>query len=93
MSSQKSYSSAGVPGKRREDEDQEGLECLRPHAVAAQLGVSREHVLRLLRSGKLPGVRIGRCWTVRKSDLAAYFNKLLRGNGENSSLLETTGDD
>ncbi len=46
---------------------------LTPQQVAAMLQVSVGTVLRLLRSSRLRGVRLGRHWRVRATDLDAYL--------------------
>ena len=43
---------------------------LRPHEVARKLGISRTHVLQLLRDKRLPGFKIGKkAWLIRASEL------------------------
>ena len=44
--------------------------------VAAQLGLSPLTVGDMLRRGRLPGVKLGRLWRVRQSDLDAYIAAL-----------------
>jgi len=51
-------------------------ECMRTHEVARKLGVSQEHVKRLLRKKLLPGFRLGRMWLVRRSELDRYLRAL-----------------
>lgn len=41
--------------------------------VADQLRVSTMTIYRLIRTGELPAVRVGRNYRVRASDLAAYL--------------------
>lgn len=41
--------------------------------VADQLRVSTMTIYRLIRSGELPAVRVGRNYRVRKADLDAYL--------------------
>lgn len=48
-------------------------ELLTPQQVAAMLQVSVGTVLRLLRSSRLRGVKLGRHWRVRPADLDAYL--------------------
>lgn len=40
------------------------------------LGLSRTHVLRLAKSGKIPAVRIGRNFAIKKSDLGINTGEL-----------------
>jgi len=40
-----------------------------PEAAAAALGVKPETIRQWLRSGRLGGVKVGRLWRVRESDL------------------------
>jgi excisionase family DNA binding protein len=47
-----------------------------PDAAAAALDVKPETIRQWLRSGKLGGVKVGRLWRVRESDLEAF----LKGN-------------
>jgi excisionase family DNA binding protein len=46
---------------------------LTPAQVAARLQVSLDTVLRQLRTGALPGGRIGRQWRIRPADLETYL--------------------
>ncbi len=46
---------------------------LTPDDVAAHLKMHRDHVRRLLRSGELPGVKIGRSWRVSSEKLAQWI--------------------
>lgn len=43
--------------------------------IASLLRVSRMSVYRLLHTGELPGVRVGRSYRVRTSALAAYLRR------------------
>ena len=53
------------------------------HEVAEILRVSAETVRRFLRTGKLTGVKFGRGWRVRESELAKFV-----GNGKDKSQEE-----
>jgi len=53
-------------------------EVFSPEEAAEWLGVSPQTVYRLLRSGELPGRKIGQQWRIHKGELEAY----LRGNGK-----------
>jgi excisionase family DNA binding protein len=54
-----------------EDKPQDQL--LTPVEAAARLKVSRLTLGDWLRSGKLKGVKVGRLWRVRESDLEAFL--------------------
>ncbi|MGI4788811.1 MAG: helix-turn-helix domain-containing protein [Janthinobacterium lividum] len=46
---------------------------LTPEEVAAELGLHRESVYRLLRAGVLPGYKVGlRQWRIPRAELQAY---------------------
>jgi excisionase family DNA binding protein len=48
--------------------------ALSPQEAADRLGVSKDTILRLLRSGKLPGKKIGwRTWRITEEALAAFM--------------------
>lgn len=44
-----------------------------PKAAAEALEVHEETIRQWLRSGKLGGVKVGRLWRVRESDLEAFL--------------------
>lgn len=46
---------------------------LTPDDVAARLKMHRDHVRRLLRSGEIPAVKIGRAWRVSSEKLAEWI--------------------
>jgi excisionase family DNA binding protein len=49
--------------------------AMSPQEVADRIGVSKDTVLRLLRSGRLPGVKIGwRSWRITEDNLAAFMD-------------------
>ncbi len=50
-------------------------QLLTPVEAAARLKVSRLTVGDWLRSGKLKGVKVGRLWRVRESDLEAFLKE------------------
>jgi excisionase family DNA binding protein len=62
------------------------LDCMRSHEVARKLGISHITVLRLMRSRRLPGVKIGRSWVVRKTDLESYLSELTRKIAEQRGI-------
>jgi excisionase family DNA binding protein len=47
---------------------------LTPEEVAAYLRVAPQTAYRLLRSGELPGVKIGKQWRILRVDLDAYLH-------------------
>ena len=51
-------------------------DVLRVPEVARLLNISQTLVLRLLRSGKLPGFQLGRCWLVPRPAMLAYISTL-----------------
>ncbi len=53
--------------------------------AAAHLRVNPQTVYRLLRAGKLPGVRVGRQWRVRRADLDAYLTVPVLRVGSNTA--------
>jgi excisionase family DNA binding protein len=50
-------------------------QLLTPVEAAARLKISRLTVGDWLRSGKLKGVKVGRLWRVRESDLEAFLKR------------------
>lgn len=48
-------------------------EVFNPEEAAQWLRVSPQTVYRLLRSGKLPGKKIGQQWRIHKEDLVNYL--------------------
>ena len=62
------------------------LDCMRSIEVAQRLGISHVTVLRLMRSRKLPGVKVGRSWVVRTADLENYLSELTRKIAEQRGL-------
>ena len=50
-----------------------GRQLLTAAEVAEQLRVSTMTIYRLIRSGELPAVRVGRNYRVREEELAAYL--------------------
>ena len=44
--------------------------------VAALLGISKSSVNRMIHSGELPSVRVGRTWRVLRRDFEAYVERL-----------------
>lgn len=59
------------------------MDLLTPEEVATELRVTRRTVYEWLRNGKLPGLRAGRWWRVRREDLTAF---LRAGTDERSEL-------
>ena len=56
-----------------------GRGFLTPEEVAAELRVSPAVVLRLLRRGDLPSLRVGRAWRVDEDDLRRWIRNRRRG--------------
>ena len=50
-----------------------GEDLLTPLEVAERLRVNREVVYKWLQSGKMKGIRVGRHWRIRSSDLDAFL--------------------
>lgn len=48
-------------------------EVFDPEGAAEWLGIHEQTVYRLLRSGELPGKKIGRQWRIHKASLEAYL--------------------
>jgi excisionase family DNA binding protein len=48
---------------------------LTPEQAANQLGIAPRTLREWLRSGKLPGVKLGRLWRIREADLEAFIAK------------------
>lgn len=55
---------------------------LLPEEVADRLRLSRTTVMRLLREHKLKGIRTGKLWRVRESDLEAFIQAQEHGGTE-----------
>jgi excisionase family DNA binding protein len=66
-------------------------ELLTPDEAARYLRVNPQTVYRLLRGGRCPGVKIGRQWRIRKTDLDAHLcgQTTLAANGA-ASLVPAT---
>ena len=56
-----------MPERKAQDQ------LLTPEEAAARLKISRLTLGDWLRSGKLNGVKVGRLWRVRESDLEAFL--------------------
>lgn len=48
---------------------------LTPEQVAERLHISRLTIGNWLRSGKLKGVKVGRLWRIRESELEAFLKR------------------
>lgn len=57
----------------KEKTNQSEIGAMYVHEVARDLLVSESLVRRMLETGELPGVRIGKRWIVLRDDLAAYI--------------------
>ena len=62
---------------------------LTPEEAAAYLRVNPQTVYRLLRAGRCPGVKIGRQWRIRRSDLDGCF---VVHAAEETGRVPTDGD-
>jgi excisionase family DNA binding protein len=49
--------------------------CLTTDEVLAYLNVTPRTIYRLIRTGELPAIRIGRQWRFRRSDLEAFVDR------------------
>lgn len=56
-----------------------------PEEVADLLGFKTRTIKEWLRTGKIPGIKIGNNWRVRQKDLAEFLEKQKSG-GETSGL-------
>jgi excisionase family DNA binding protein len=54
---------------------QELAACLTTEDVLAYLNVTPRTIYRLVRTGELPAIRIGRQWRFRRADLEAFVNR------------------
>lgn len=50
------------------------MELLTPEEVATEVRVTRRTVYNWLRDGKLPALKAGRSWRVRREDLAMFLS-------------------
>ena len=53
-------------------------EFFRVIEAAKILNYSKKHVERMLRSGKLPGIKIGRSWRIPREGLKVHLEHILR---------------
>jgi len=63
----------------------EDVKLYTPEEVADLLGFKTRTIKEWLRSGKLPGIKVGVTWRVRQKDLAEFLEKQKSG-GETSEL-------
>ena len=49
--------------------------CLTTEDVLAYLNVTPRTIYRLIRTGELPAIRIGRQWRFRRADLESFVNR------------------
>ena len=52
-------------------------EYIRPHQLAARLGVCRASIIRLLYKKKIPGFKLGGCWLINERQFNNYVNALI----------------
>ena len=57
------------------DNNREIVACLTTEEVLAYLNVTPRTIYRLIRTGELPAIRIGRQWRFRRSDLDAFLDR------------------
>ena len=57
--------------------DTTDIQLLRPSDVAAHLNISKSYAYRLMQTGEVPVVRIGKACRVRPQDLEAYIKRNL----------------
>ena len=62
-----------------------------PAEVAAELRVSPAVVLRLVRRGELPALRVGRVWRVDHDDLRRWIRRHRRGAANDRGALNGRG--
>lgn len=63
-----------VPPERRRMDEPMGT-VYTPEQLAEQWRVTRHTVLTYLRTGKLKGFKVGRCWRIRECDLSAFIKE------------------
>ncbi len=59
---------------RQFDTDDSVLEFLTTDEVLGYLRVNARTIYRLIRTGELPAVRVGRQWRIRRRDLDTWIN-------------------
>jgi excisionase family DNA binding protein len=64
--------------------------AIRLSEVARRLAISRASAYRLVRSGQLPGVRIGQTWRVLRADFDAFLDE--RRAAAERSYRQARGD-
>ena len=60
-----------------------GYRLLKPLEVASVLGISKSFAYRLLQTGEIPTVRLGKACRVRPTDLAKYIERNLHNQVDN----------
>ena len=68
------------------------LSLLKVAEVAQILNVSDSHVYRLIKSGELPSVRMGRSLRVKPADLDEYISNKTQGGTQPTVGLEDQDD-
>lgn len=51
----------------------EGRKALDPALAGVEMNVCTETVRRLIRTGQLPAVKVGRVWRIRRQDIDAFM--------------------
>lgn len=57
-------------------------QLLTPEEAALQLGIAPRTIREWLRNGKLQGVKLGRLWRVRETDLKAFIAQSVTWKGK-----------
>jgi excisionase family DNA binding protein len=57
-------------------------DLLKPEDISAILKISRSFVYRLLKSGDLPSVCLGKTYRVRSQDLAEFIERNIKRNAD-----------
>jgi len=59
--------------------------------VAGRLGMVRQSVYELLARGQLRGSKVGRCWTIRESEVLRYMAALSRRRSHGGRQADPSG--
>lgn len=66
---------------------------LNPREIGARLGLSPRSVHELLKTGRLPGYRVGRLWRVNEADFEAWVEKQKNGLDRAGDTVLSLGHD
>ena len=61
-------------------------EFLTPDEVAVKLRIDQETVLRWLRTGKLPGYKVGKHWRVSHTDYVEFVERTRNQPGDDKKI-------